>query len=150
MQIPSDIQLHQAVSTLYIGDRGPWLEHLVEDEGLSIEQAFAALDNWQLVPYIDHEHGHMATLLKRNKEVHFAGFRRFRKRGYITPKRLRDFFQPILDKETFLVTKLAEGESAAFIEHLGFQQLGVTMDGFRTFILNEIKYPEVKSCMQAH
>lgn len=149
MQIPSDIRTYQARTRNYIGDRGPWFEHLIEDEGLTHEQAVEMLDGWELIPYLDSEHGHMATLLKRNKEVHFAGYRRFRKRGYITPKRLRDFFQPILDKETFLVTKLADGESAAFIEHLGFQQLGVTMDGFRTFILNEIKYPEVKSCTQA-
>ena len=108
------------------------------------------LDGWELIPYIDSEHGHMATLLKRNKEVHFAGFRRFRKKGYINATRLAEFFQPILDKEVFLVTKLAEADSSSFIEHLGFEQLGVTMNGFRTFILNEIKYPEVKSCTQAH
>lgn len=150
MRTPPDIILYRTRAKHYAGDSGPWLEHLVEDEGLELEKAREVLVNWERIPYIDPAHGHMATLLKRNKEVHFAGYRRFRKRGYITPERLRDFFQPILEKEVFLVTKLADGESAKFIEHLGFQQLGVTMDGFRTFILNEIKYPEVKSCTQAH
>jgi len=146
MQVPSDIKTYQARARNYTGDRGPWLEHLIEDEGLTHEQAVEMLSHWEIIPYIDSEHGHMATLLKRNKEVHLAAFRRFRKKGYINVARLAEFFQPILDKEVFLVTKLAGNESSTFIEHLGFEQLGVTMSGFRTFILNEIKYPEVKSC----
>lgn len=148
MQVPSDIRTYQARKARYAGVRGPWLEHLIEDEGMSHEEAVAMISEWECIPYIDPEHGHMATLLKRNKEVHFAGYRRFRKKGYINKTRLTSFFKPILEEEVFLVTKLAEGEPSAFIEHLGFEQIGVTLDGFRTFILNEIKYPEVKSCAQ--
>lgn len=143
MQAPSDIKCYQARANRYTGDRGPWLEHLVEDEGLSFEEASHVLGYWECIPYIDPIYGHMATLLKRNKEVHFAGYRRFRRKGYITPERIRSFFQPILDREVYLVTKLGRDEPRAFIEHLGFQQLGSTIDGTTTFILNEIKYPGV-------
>lgn len=148
MLIPADVLTYRARATAYSGDRGPWLEHLVEDEGVPLEQAVEMLGNWECVPYVDPVHGHMATLIKRNKEVHFAAYRRFRHRSHITPKRLREFFQPILDKEIFLVTKLAVGaDDARFIQHMGFQELGVTLDGeIQTYILNEIRYPRTSQC----
>jgi len=144
VQIPSDVRTYRIRAAHYHGVQGPWLEHLIEDEGMSHEQARDVLAPWEALPYIDPEHGHMATLLKNKKEVHFAAYRRFRKKGYINAARLTEFLQPILDKEVFLVTKLADSEPSAFIEHLGFQALGVSMDGYRTFILNAIKYPEVR------
>ena len=148
MKIPADVLTYRNRNRHYTGDLGPWLEHLVEDEGMSLGQAREVLASWEKLPYIDPEHGHMATLLKNKKEVHFAAYRRFRKHGHINTARLTGFLQPILDKEVFLVTKLAPDEPSAFIEHLGFQQLGVSMDGYRTFILNAIKYPEAKPCKQ--
>ena len=111
---------------------------------MTIAQAMSMLDDWELLPYIDEQHGHMATLLKKNKEVHIAAYRCFRKRGHVNARRLAEFFKPILDAEVFLVTKLAPGEESRFIEHLGFEPLGVTIDGVRTFILNEIKFPEAR------
>ena len=147
MRVPADVQAYRARANLYVGDRGPWLEHLVEDEYIPAEQASEMLLDWECIPYVDPVHGHMATLIKKNKEVHFAAYRRFRHRSNITPKRLREFFQPILDKEVFLVTKVAKEEDARFIRHLGFQELGVTLDGkIQTYILNEIKYPRSSSC----
>lgn len=141
MLIPADVQTYQARAPRYVGVRGPWLEHLVEDENLSYEEAMVALVDWELIPYIDEKDGHMATLLKRNKEVHFAVFRKFRHKGHVTLRRIMDFLQPILDKEIFLVTKVGRGEDARFIERLGFQPLGVTIDSeIHTYILNEIKY----------
>jgi len=148
MQIPGDVQAYRARANLYSGDRGPWLEHLVEDEGIPYEQAMEMLADWECIPYVDPVHGHMATLIKQKKEVHFAAYRRFRHRSHITPARLREFFQPILDKEIFLVTKLLVGaDDARFITHLGFQELGVTLDGkIQTYILNEIRYPRSSPC----
>ena len=147
MRVPADVQAYRARANLYVGDRGPWLEHLVEDEYIPAEQASEMLLDWECIPYVDPVHGHMATLIKKNKEVHFAAYRRFRHRSHITPKRLREFFQPILDKEIFLVTKVAKEEDARFITHLGFQELGVTLDGkIQTYILNEIKYPRSSPC----
>lgn len=148
MLIPADVQAYRARANLYSGDRGPWLEHLIEDEHVPAEQAHEMLSGWECIPYVDPEHGHMATLIKKNKEVHFAAYRRFRHRSHITPKRLREFFQPILDKEIFLVTKLVVGsDDARFITHLGFQELGVTLDGkIQTYILNEIRYPRSSPC----
>lgn len=147
MQVPGDVQAYRSRANHYTGDRGPWLEHLVEDEGVPLGQAIEALDHFECIPYIDKKHGHMATLLKLNKEVHIAAYRRFRGKGYINPRRLAEFLQPILDREVFLVTKLAENESDKFITHLGFEELGVTLDGkVKTYILNEIKYPRAVPC----
>jgi hypothetical protein len=140
MQVPADIRTYQARAPRYTGTRGPWLEHLVEDENLSYEEAMAALNDWQLIPYIDPEHGHMATLLKRNKEVHFAIFRKYRHKGHVNMRRIREFLEPILNEEIFLVTKVGRDEDARFIERLGFQQLGSTIDGsIQTYILNELR-----------
>ena len=142
MQVPADVRTYQARKRLYTGVRGPWLEHLVEDEGLTYDEAIEALSAWECIPYLDDQQGHMATLIKRNREVHFAIYRRFRGKNGITSKRIKEFLQPLLDDNIFLVTKVGKEESARFIEHLGFQELGATMDGsVRTYILNEIKYP---------
>ena len=47
--------------------------------------------------------------------------------------------------DIFLVTKVAKEEDARFIEHLGFEQLGVTIDGaIRTYILNELRMPRTR------
>ena len=147
MRIPADIQTYNARTRHYTGDQGPWLEHLVEDEGLSLDVARQALVQFECIPYVDPEHGHMATLIKKNKEVHFAAYRRFRHRSFITPERIAAFFQPVLDKEIFLVTKVAKDESDRFIRHLGFEPLGVTLDGeIKTYILNDIRYPRVSQC----
>lgn len=142
MQIPSDVRTYQARSNLYTGPRGPWLEHLVEDEGLTYDEAMEALKDWEIIPIIDERNGHMATVIKRNREVHLAIYRRFRHRNAVNARRIRDYLQPMLEKNVFLVTKVGKDESARFIEHLGFQELGATMDGsVRTYILNEIKWP---------
>lgn len=147
MRVPADVQTYNARTRHYSGPRGPWLEHLIEDEGLTLEVAMQLLDQFEMIPYIDPVHGHMATLIKKNKEVHFAAYRKFRHRSYITPDRLASFFQPVLDKEVFLVTKVASNEDRRFIKRLGFQELGVTLDGeIQTFILNAIRYPRPPSC----
>ena len=141
MHIPSDVRTYQARATHYTGERGPWLEHMVEDCGCSLDEAMMFLAPYQMVPYVDPKHGHMATLIKRNKEVHFAIYRKHRRKAHVTSERIMAFLQPILDKVKFLVTKVADDESDAFITRLGFEPLGITIEGLRTFILNEIKYP---------
>jgi hypothetical protein len=128
------------------GPRGPWSEHLVEDEGMTLEQALQVLATFECLPYRDPKHGHVATIIKRNKEIHFAAYRRYRKKVLISHARIAEFLQPLLDKEVFLVTKLAKGEDPAFIERLGFQRLGATIDGTTTYILNSITYPGAKKC----
>jgi hypothetical protein len=144
MHVPSDIRRHAARANLYQGPKGPWLEHLVEDEGLSLEDASKVLHEWEAIPYHDPVQGHMATLMKRNREVHFAAYRRFRGKAGMTPERIRAFLQPILDKEVFLVTKIDNPADARMIEHLGFQKLSVAQGGIQCYILNEIKYPRRK------
>lgn len=145
MQAPSDIQLGFKRSSLYRGDRGPWIEHLMEDEGMTYPEAMLALEPWECIPYIDAKRGHMATMIKLNREVHFAIYRKYRNTGQVTSRRIAEFLKPVLDKNVFLVTKVAAGEDHRFIERLGFEELGVTMDGMiRTYILNEIKMPRTK------
>ena len=145
MQLSGDLLKYTQRAKHYEGPLGPWFEHLVEDENLTLGEARNILLGWQALPFTDPKQGHMATLIKRNKEVHFAIFRRFRRSGQVTSKRIKSFLQPLLDKEVFLVTKIAPDEDSRFIEHLGFEELGATMAGVRTFILNNIRYPGVKS-----
>lgn len=128
----------------FTGPMGPWLEHLVQDENMPLAQARELLAGWEAIPFIDPKHGHMATLIKKNREVHFAIFRRFRHKAQVTTRRVAEFLQPLLDKNIFLVTKTDRPEDAKFIEHLGFQELSVAPDGVQCYILNEIKYPRVR------
>lgn len=146
MRVPADVLTYRSRIAHYRGSRGPWLEHLVEDEGLTFEAATDLLKGWECYPFIDPKHGHMATLIKKNKEVHFAIFRRFRHKAQVTSRRIAEFLQPLLDKNIFLVTKVAKDEDRRFIEHLGFLPLGVTIDGTQTYILNDIRYPRAPTC----
>lgn len=120
---------------------GPWIEHLMDDEGLSLSDARAVLAGWEAIPYIDQKHGHMATLMKRNREVHFAVFKKYRLRHHINVTRIKKFLQPILDSNVFLVTKLDNPKDEPFIKRLGFEELSVANDGITCYILNNIRYP---------
>ena len=141
MRIPADVRTFQARANLYQGDRGPWLEHMVEDCGCSIEEASMLLADYEMIPVKDESRGHMATIIKRNKEIHLAVYRKFRRRNQVTVEKLTQYLKPLLDKNLFLVTKVAADEDSRFIERVGFEKLGSTMDGMKTYILNEIKYP---------
>lgn len=111
-----------------------------------MEVAFEMLAPWEMLPVMDEKRGHMATIIKRNKEIHLAVFRRFRNRAQVSVRRLTEILKPMLDKEVFLVTKVGKDEDSRFLERLGFEPLGVTMDGLiRTFILNEIRMPRTRT-----
>lgn len=114
----------------------PWIEHLMQDEGLSYRDARRMLDGYEAIPYVE-DGEHKATLIKKNAEVHFAFFKKYRGKGVVTRTRLKAFFKPILDKEGFLTTKLAEGEPDSFIKRLGFSEIGKTAS-HRIFIINSI------------
>jgi hypothetical protein len=146
MQIPSDIRTYQARRAAYTGPRGPWLEYMVEDVDMSIEEAVDMLGPYELIPVKDGAGQHIGTVLKRNKEVHFAFYRKYRMRRLITRELIDTYLAPMLRKNGYLVTKVAddEHESERFIVKLGFELIGSTMGGFRTFILNEIRYPGQK------
>lgn len=120
----------------------PWIEHLMQDEGLSYEAAREMLEGYEFIPYVENGE-HMATLLKKNAEVHFAGFKQYRGKGYITRRRLREFLEPILKREGFLTTKLADGEPDVFIKKLGFVEMGRFGDK-RVFMLTAIRALEKK------
>jgi hypothetical protein len=120
--------------------RGPWIEHLMQEEGLSYPQACDYLDGFEFLPFVE-DGEHMATLAKKGAEVHFAIYKQHR--GKITRRRLRSFFQPILAKEGFLVTKLTQSEPDSFIRRLGFEQIG-TSPSHRIYMLNDIALLERK------
>ena len=120
----------------------PWIEHLMQDEGLSYVDARALLDGYELIPYVENGE-HMATLLKKNAEVHFAGFKQYRGKGHITARRLKSFFLPILEREGFLTTKLAKDEPSRFIERLGFVKIGSSVS-HDIYMLTELKVLEKK------
>lgn len=119
--------------------RGPWIEHLMQDEGLSYPDAAKQLEGYDVIPFVENGE-HMATLLKKNAEVHFAAYRQYRGRGKINVRRLRTFLLPILDAEGFLVTKIGRDEDDTFVRRLGFGQIGETPTGMRIYMLNEIKF----------
>jgi len=144
MSYKSDIAKFKARSSRYSGDKGPWLEHFIEDEGMIMCDALKQLHGWEMIPYIDEKRGHMATIAKKNREVHFAIYSKHRKRSQISIRRIMSFLQPILDENVFLVTKVDKDDDIRFIEHLGFQRLGSTLEGITTYILNEIKYPKAR------
>jgi hypothetical protein len=118
--------------------RDPWIEHLTLDEKLNWAQAIDLLDGYEMIPFVlDGEHA--GTMLKKNAEVHFAMFRKFRKKaGVITRRTIREFLQPIFEREGFLVTKLADGEPDDFTLRMGFEEIGRTVS-HRIFMLTRIK-----------
>jgi hypothetical protein len=117
---------------------GPWMEHLTCDEGLTRQQAEEMLVGWELIP-CEFDGRHMATLIKKNAEVHFAIYKEYQKR-YMTARRLRAFLLPILESEGFLVTKLGKDDKTErFITRLGFVEMGSDSAGTRTFMLTDIK-----------
>lgn len=115
--------------------RGPWIEHLMQDEGLSYPQACDYLDGYEFIPYVENDE-HMASLAKKGAEVHFAIYKQYRGR-HISRRRLKQFFLPILQKEGFLVTKLAKNEPEDFIVRLGFGQIGES-PSHRIYMINDI------------
>lgn len=119
--------------------RGPWIEHLMQDEGLSYPDAAKQLEGYEAIPFVENGE-HMATLIKKNAEVHFAAYRQYRGKGSINARRLRAFLLPILEAEGFLVTKVSKEENDVFIRRLGFGQIGETQTGMRIYMLNEIKF----------
>ena len=125
---------------------GPWIEHLTCDEHLTRRQAEEMLEGWDLIPFIEDD-VHMATIIKRGAEVHFAAYAQYRSKGNITARRLRAFLLPILESEGFLVTKLGAKDTATtrFIERLGFVEMGEDLAGTKTYMMTEIN-PLEKSC----
>jgi len=137
----AELRAYQASRPCFTGVLGPWLEHLVEDENLTLAQARELLSGWEAIQITDPVLGHMATVIKKNREIHLAIYRRFRHRSHVNAKRIREYLQPLLDANLFLVTKIDRQQDAKFIEHLGFQKLGIAPDGVWCYILNEVKYP---------
>lgn len=118
----------------------PWIEHLTQDEGLTYAQARALLDGYEAIPCVmDGEH--IATLLKKNAEVHVAGFKQYRGKGRITRRCLREFLLPILAAEGFLTTKLANDEPDDFVTRLGFVLIGQS-PSHRIYMLTKIRLLE--------
>lgn len=113
----------------------------MQDEGLSYPQARELLEGYECIPYVEDDI-HKATLIKKNAEVHFAIFKQYRGRGEVTRRRLREFFQPILASEGFLITKLGPDESEAFVTRLGFVKVGGTLTGQRIYMLTCIRFLE--------
>ena len=117
-----------------------WIDHLVEEEGLSEKEALSLLDGYEAIQYVD-DGIHMATLIKKNAEVHFVIAPEFRASGQITRRRMREFLLPVLEKEKFLFTKLSKDERGTelFITRIGFKPLGYIGADIRTYILTDIK-----------
>jgi hypothetical protein len=140
MITPSDVKVFQAKQGLFSGDNGPWLDHLVNDEGMCFSDAREVLSKFESIPFIENGR-HLGTLIKRNAEVHFALSRDFRGKGFINASRIKRFFKPILDESGFLVTKIGAEEDDLFVRRIGFEQVGAC-DTHKIFMLTDIKLLE--------
>lgn len=122
----------------------PWIEHLMEDEGLSYPAARRLFDQYpEAIPVVI-EGVHVGTFIKNNAEIHFALFKEFRGHRIVSRKNLRAYLKPMLDKECFLTTKLGEKDDDSFIRRLGFNQIGTSSSGQRIYMLLEIPLLEKK------
>lgn len=139
-QMPSDVSAAQAVAAVHFrGPKGPWMEHLMQDEGLGAEQAHELLSHFEILPCDAPNIGHAATVIRRGNEIHLAVYRKYRKKGLVTRSALARVLTPLLEKHGWLVTRFGPGEDSSFAEKVGFIQLSATIDGTRTFILTHLR-----------
>lgn len=99
---------------------GTIIEHLMNDHGVTMEQAKAALKGWDVKPLIMNGHA-VGEYMVKNNEAHIAIDKRFRKllgrRGW-----REQGVKQILDGRDFLVTKLFHGDKyRKLIEFIGFK-----------------------------
>ena len=103
---------------------------MVEDCGCSLDEAVELLTPYEVIPYIDPEARPHGDADQAEQGGAFCGVPAVSSQSACHIRPIKEFLQPILDKEKFLVTKVADDEADAFITHLGFEPLGTTMQGF--------------------
>jgi hypothetical protein len=95
------------------------LEHLVKEQGFTIEQAKYALMGWELRP-IKRGGLQMGELMIKNNEVHFA-LKEDARRVMGRVQLLRRVLGELLEEKGFIVTKLyPHSKEAALVKAFGF------------------------------
>ena len=107
------------------------------------EILFETFEGWEIVPgYIDQVH--VATAILKGNEIHFGIKPEFRKK-LIQRKRTREFLKPLLEKKSFLTTRviLKDLVKQKFIKRIGFKPTW-NDELFQYFILTTLPFERKK------
>jgi GNAT superfamily N-acetyltransferase len=122
------------------------LDNFIDEEGVSPEQAEAALAQWGLLPYyIDAAHEKLAAvILVKGSEIHLVVLPEYR-RKLLLRERIRRVLGKLLYRTGFLTTRLPKGNGRdrLFIDRLGFKPTW-SDDRFSYFMLTELPFGKDK------
>ena len=98
-----------------------------------------SFEGWELIPgYIDQEH--VCTAILKGNEIHFGIKKEFRKK-LIQRKRTREYLQPLLERKTFLTTRIVLKDlyKQRFVERLGFRKTWAD-DIFNYYMMTKLPF----------
>ena len=98
-----------------------------------------SFEGWELIPgYIDQKHG--CTAILKGNEIHFGIKKEFRKK-LIQRKRTREYLQPLLERKTFLTTRIVLKDlyKQRFVERLGFRKTWAD-DIFNYYMMTKLPF----------
>ena len=98
-----------------------------------------SFEGWELIPgYIDQKH--VCTAILKGNEIHFGIKKEFRKK-LIQRKRTREYLQPLLERKTFLTTRivLIDLYKQRFVERLGFRKTWAD-DIFNYYMMTKLPF----------
>lgn len=100
-------------------------------------------EGWEIIPgYLNQEH--VCTAILKGNEIHFGIVREHRKK-VIQRKRTREFIQPLLDRKSFLTTRIILKDSfkQKFVERIGFTKTW-SDETFQYYILTKLPFQREK------
>ncbi len=98
-----------------------------------------SFEGWELIPgYIDQKH--VCTAILKGNEIHFGIKKEFRKK-LIQRKRTREYLQPLLERKTFLTTRIVLKDlyKQRFVERLGFRKTWAD-DIFNYYMMTKLPF----------
>ena len=98
-----------------------------------------SFEGWELIPgYIDQTH--VCTAILKGNEIHFGIKKEFRKK-LIQRKRTREYLQPLLERKTFLTTRIVLKDlyKQRFVERLGFRKTWAD-DIFNYYMMTKLPF----------
>ena len=98
-----------------------------------------SFEGWELIPgYIYQKH--VCTAILKGNEIHFGIKKEFRKK-LIQRKRTREYLQPLLERKTFLTTRIVLKDlyKQRFVERLGFRKTWAD-DIFNYYMMTKLPF----------
>ena len=116
------------------------LSPLWEDSKEVLPETF---EGWEIIPGFINQ-VHVATAILKGNEIHFGIKHEFRRR-LIQRKRTRDFLAPLLERKSFLTTRVIRKDivKQKFVERIGFKATW-NDDLFQYFILTTLPFERKK------